>query len=156
MVVIDLLSIFEAAQAYVMFSRVQQLDQLYILEELPQEKIYANHTALTEIERLIAVSKNSNPTKWLGKNEESTVKICFLNCRSLKNKFHNILKDKSILHGDVIILLETWLEEYDDDINYILPGYDGRLNRRGRGKGSVGPLLNETKCYLVSFGLLIN
>ena len=35
-VVIDLKSVFEAAQAYVMASRVQELDQLYILEELPR------------------------------------------------------------------------------------------------------------------------
>ena len=72
-VVIDLRSIFEAAQAYVMASRVQELEQLYILEELPKDKIYANHTALTEIERLITVSKNSNPTKWLGKKEDFTI-----------------------------------------------------------------------------------
>ena len=136
-VVIDLRSILEAAQAYVMASRVQQLDQLYILEELPKDKIYANHTALMEIERLLTVSKNSNPTKWMGKVEDFTSRICFLNCRSLRNKFHNILNDGSLLHGDVIILLETWLEGYDDDSNYILPGYNASLNKRGRGKGTA-------------------
>ena len=62
-VVLDLRSIFEAAQAYVMASRVQELDQLYILEELPESKIYANQTALAEIDRLLQVSKNNNPTK---------------------------------------------------------------------------------------------
>merc|ERR1711888_407817 len=49
-VVIDLKSVFEAAQAYVMASRVQELEQLYILEELPKDKIYASAAALTEIE----------------------------------------------------------------------------------------------------------
>ena len=89
-VVIDLRSVFEAAQAYVMASRVQELNQLYILEELPEEKIYASAAALTEIERLIQVSVNNNPSKWENKENGSTTKISFLNCRSMKNKFHNI------------------------------------------------------------------
>ena len=133
-VVIDLRSVFEAAQAYVMGSRVQELDQLFILEELPQEKIYANQSALAEINRLLQVSLNNNPTKWLSKDEQ-TIKISFLNSRSVKNKFHNILADTSLLRSDIIILTETWLEENDDKNMYVIPGYDGNLNRRGRGKG---------------------
>ena len=37
--------------------------------------------------------------------------------------------------SDIIILTETWLEEEDDENNYVLPGYDGNWNKRGRGKG---------------------
>ena len=133
-VVVDLKSVFEAAQAYVMASRVQELDQLYILEELPQEKIYANQSALAEMDRLVQVSMNNNPTKWLTKDEK-TVKVSFLNSRSIKNKFHNILADTSLLRSDIIVLTETWLEEDDDESMYVIPGYDGNLNRRGRGKG---------------------
>merc|ERR1711954_311447 len=95
-VVIDLRSVFEAAQAYVMGSRVQELDQLYILEELPPEKIYANQSALAEMDRLVQVSKNNNPNKWENKENRSTTKISFLNCRSLKNKFNNIKSDWSL------------------------------------------------------------
>ena len=138
-VVIDLRSVFEAAQAYVMASRVQELDQLYILEELPQEKIYANQSALAEIERLLQVSKNNNPTKWLS-NDEQTVKVSFLNSRSIKNKFYNILADTSLLRSDIILLTETWLEEGDDECMYVLPGFDGKLNKRGRGKGMASYL----------------
>ena len=134
-VVVDLKSVFEAAQAYVMASRVQELEQLYILEELPKDKIYANQAALAEIERLIKVSKNQNPSKWLSHAKEYEVRVSFLNCRSIKNKFHNILSDRSLLHSDVIILTETWLDENDDVISYTLPGYEQRLNKRGRGKG---------------------
>ena len=136
-VVIDLRSIFEAAQAYVMLSRVQELDQLYILEDLPKNKIYANHSALAEIERLMNVSKNNNPTKWLSQKDELTIRVGFLNCRSLKNKFQNILTDKSLVESDVILLTETWLD-IDDQVNqYTLPGYDVNLNNRGRGKGTA-------------------
>ena len=63
-VVIDLRSVFEAAQAYVMKSRVQELEQLYILEVLPEDKIYANHKALAEIEILHQVSINQNTSDW--------------------------------------------------------------------------------------------
>ena len=34
-VVVDLKTVFDQAQAYVMFSRVQELNQLYILDEIP-------------------------------------------------------------------------------------------------------------------------
>ena len=66
---------------HVMMSRVQEIEQLYILEELKEEKIYANHRALEEIERLIQVSMNKNPTDWDQDHNESTMKISFLNCR---------------------------------------------------------------------------
>merc|ERR1711872_180335 len=77
-VVLDLKSVFEAAQAYVMLSRVQELDHLYILKELPENKIYANQTALAEIDRLLQVSKNNNPTDWKSKKDkDSKTRISF-------------------------------------------------------------------------------
>ena len=134
-VVIDLRSVFEAAQGYVMASRVQELDQLYILEDLPKEKFYANQTALTEIERLVKVSLNNNPTKWMGTDEQVMVRVSFLNTRSIKNKFQNILTDISLMMSDVIMLTETWLDDNDDANNYKLQGYEMDLNKIGRGKG---------------------
>ena len=134
-VVIDLRSVFEAAQAYVMASRVQELEQLYILVELPENKIYASHAALNEIERLIGVSMNKNPTEWEKENDGSKTKVSFLNCRSIKNKFQHIKADRSMLKSDVIILTETWLEEGSDVNEYHLPDYDTNLNSRGRGRG---------------------
>ena len=118
-----------------MMSRVQELEQLYILEELPQEKIYANHAAMEEIDRLINVSRNRNPTEWDKEYDESRLKVCFLNCRSILNKFHNIRSDKSLLKSDVIMLIETWLAEDIDIDHYALQDYDTCFNNRGRGKG---------------------
>ena len=110
-VVIDLRSVFEAAQAYVMMSRVQELEQLYILEELKEEKIYANHRVLAKIDRLIEVSINKNPTDWDQEIDLSKQKISFMNCRSMKNKFNHILEDMSLQQSNIVILTETWLEE---------------------------------------------
>ena len=134
-VAIDLRSVFEAAQAYVMMSRVQELEQLYILEELPEDKIYANNSAMEEINRLIQVSKNMNLTEWDKENDIGRMKVCFLNCRSIQNKFHNIKSDRSLLKSDVLILIETWLTEDTDTNPYALQDYDSSFNNRGRGKG---------------------
>ena len=133
-VVIDLRSVFEAAQAYVMASRIQELDQLFILEELPQDKIYASHAALEEIDRLVGVSMNKNPSKWEDK-DDSKIRVSFLNCRSMKNKFEHIKADKSLLKSNVIILTETWLEQGQPGNEYQLVNYKVNLNNRGRGKG---------------------
>ena len=136
-VAMDLRSVFEAAQAYVMLSRVQELEQLYILEKLPKDKIYANHSAMEEIDRLIKVSRNMNPTEWEKEKDESKLKLCFLNCRSIQNKFHNIMSDRSLLKSDVIILTETWLTEETDMDEYTLQDYSMNCNNRGRGKGII-------------------
>ena len=57
---VDLKSVFEGAQAYVMLSRMKELEQVYILDELPQDKIYPIRKAQEEIERLEVVSMNKN------------------------------------------------------------------------------------------------
>ena len=133
-VVLDLKSVFEAAQAYVMLSRVQALEQVYILKELPENKIYANILAKLEIERLLTVSLNRNPRKW-DDNDPSRLRVCFLNCRSIKNKFDNIKADMNLMKSDVLILTETWLEEGQESIDYQIKGFNMNLNNIGRGRG---------------------
>ena len=56
---IDLTSVKEAAQAYVMMSRVQSIDQLYILDKLPREKLYPSQKAMEELQRLLKISLNN-------------------------------------------------------------------------------------------------
>ena len=133
-VAVDVRSVFEAAQAYVMFSRVQELDQLYILEELPEDKIYASIPAQDEIKRLVEVSINRNPSVW-DCGDESRMRIGFLNCRSMKNKFKHIKADKSLLKSDVIVLTETWLEPKQMEKDYELENFSKSLSSKGRGKG---------------------
>ena len=132
--VIDLRSVFEPAQAYVMASRVQELEQLYILEELPKDKIYPSQAALEEIKRLLSVSVNRNQTPWEAEDNSKT-KLSFLNCRSIKNKFENIREDKCLLKSDVMILMETWLEPEDRNVEYRLPDYQANFISQGKGKG---------------------
>lgn len=119
-----------------MLSRIKELKQLYILEELPENKIYPIQKALDEIRRLQQVSINNNPTIWDTESNPSVAKICYLNTRSLVNKFDNIILDSSLQQSDVLALAETWIPEKTDMCNkFKLKNYMSHLNCSGRGKG---------------------
>ena len=132
--VADVRSVFEAAQAYVMLTRVQELDQLYILEELPEDKIYASIAAQIEIERLTQVSINKNPSVW-EKTDDTRIRLSFLNCRSIKNKFKHIAADESLMKSDVIMLSETWLDPKQEEQDYQLENFSANFVSEGRGRG---------------------
>ena len=52
MLIVNLSKVFEAAQAYVMLSRVQESQQLIILNSLPVEKIYPSTKAMAELDKM--------------------------------------------------------------------------------------------------------
>ena len=130
----DFRTVFEAAQAYVMLSRVQALCQLFIIGSLPKEKFYASMKAIAELERLRRISINNNPSAW-DKNHDWSLKISLLNCHSLADKIHDLRSDEVILKSDVICLTETWLMSNVVSESLAIPGYELHLNSSGRGKG---------------------
>ena len=79
-VVLDIQSIFEDAQAHVMLSRVQQLKQIYILRTFDEFKIRTSGIALKEMERLASISMNKIPTPWHKEGSKKTLKVVSLNC----------------------------------------------------------------------------
>ena len=81
-VALDVKSTFEEAQGYVMFSRVQELNQLYIIDEFNPNKIYLSAKAIKELERMNLVAINNNPSPWQ-KEEKKTVKIMTFNCAGI-------------------------------------------------------------------------
>ena len=87
---------FWGAQAYVTLSRVKELEQVYILEDLPEKKIYPIQEAFSEIKRLEDVYINNNPTLWDREPVPRVIKISYLNARTLLNKFDNIKTDYSL------------------------------------------------------------
>ena len=97
--------IFEEAQGYVMFSRVQEQKQVFIIEEFDPNKIYPSQKALAEVERMNESSLNNNPSSWYKKLENS-IKICFMNCSGLKPHYEDIIVDPKLSKSDAIHLLE--------------------------------------------------
>ena len=134
--VIDIRTVFQGAQGYVMASRVKDMKQLFVLENLPEDKIYPNQKALLEIERLWEVSMNNNPTEWENDATDGVTKISFLNTRSLVNKFNNIKFDLNLRQSDLLVLGETWIPPNEEKCkHYKLENYEAHLNSAGRGKG---------------------
>ena len=133
-VALDISSIFEEAQGYVMLSRVQELDQVFILNKFDPDKLYPSQKALRELERMNRVSINENPNPW-SKEDENALKIVSLNCAGLKAHFQDIENDERLLKANIIHLVESSLTEDDDDDKFNLEGYQKELIIRGLGKG---------------------
>ena len=133
-VILDMNSIFQAAMAYVMLSRVCAIWQIYILNELDESKIYQNMKALSELKRLDNISESNKKSNW-DINMKEAMKISSLNCRSLKKHYDDIIDDELLIGSDMICLQETWLEN-DIIIDYLkIPQFMLHLNSRGKGKG---------------------
>ena len=101
---VDLRKVRKAAQSYVMLSRGECEEQLFIVEKLPRDKIYPDKDAIEELRRMEKVSINNNPTGWDEIDNSQSLKVSFLNTRSIKNKFSSIVTDRSseickCLHG---------------------------------------------------------
>ena len=78
---------------------------------------------------------NRNPKNWDKENRTDVIKISYLNCRSLVNRFENIKTDVSLKQSDVLVLAETWIPNTVEDDKFELKNYEAHLNNTGRGKG---------------------
>ena len=123
--VIDLRGVREAAQAYVMLSRVQALNQLIILNYVCAHKIYANEQALKEHSRLTHVAIN---------NKVCHRGIMSCNIRSIMKHFNDIQSCPQIELADVICLQETWLDPSVTNV-FEIENFQKRFNSIGAGKG---------------------
>ena len=147
-VAMDLESVFAPAQAYVMLSRVQSIDQLYIVRSLAEEKITTSSQALEELKRLEEISYNRNKSPW---NEEKNdlLKIATLNVAGLLPHYRDLVKDRKIQHGDIIQLLETSLPADCDTGDITIDGYSGQFMNIGHGKGIAIFLKDIHNCCLI-------
>ena len=140
-------SIFEEAQGYVMLSRVQELNQVYIIDKFDPKKIYPSQKALIELERMNKRSLNENPNSW-NKAEESTIKIASLNCAGLQVHFEDMKTDDKLLKADIVHLVETSLEREDNVENFDLEGYMKIFSSIGKGKG-IATYYDDKKFRLI-------
>ena len=133
--VVDIRDSFQPGMVYVMISRVSNMEQLFILDELDPKKIKVSSKVLAENTRMEAVSVNRNPVPWNNIWLTGT-RISSLNVRSLRKHMEDVRSDYFLLMSDVICLQETWMEDGEEDqARYELDGYIGLFNCKGRGKG---------------------
>ena len=135
-VALHLDSVFDPSQAYVMLSRVQNINQVYIVNSFNPKKIYVSSSAHDELKRLQKISFNSNPGLW-SKKSDAVFKVASLNIAGLKAHYVDLLADLKMLKADVIQLQETSLipENYGP-FDYDLPGFpDTSVISVGNGKG---------------------
>ena len=135
-VALDLNSVFEDAQAHVMLSRAQCLEQVYIVKSLDPAKIRTSNIGLTELHRLKSISFNENPSPWNVPDKDGHIKVASLNCAGLAAHFIDILADDKLLKANIIHLIETSIDK-NDDYQPSLRDYESHFISVGNGKGIV-------------------
>ena len=148
-VAMDLESVFGPAQAYVMLSRVQSIDQLFIVGHLSENSLRISSEAIKEFENLEKISWNKNPSPW-HKSEENSLKIATLNCAGMLSHLRDIVKDDKILQGHIVHLLETSLP-LDCDVSDInINGFEAHFIKAGKGKGLATFLQDDLEDYFAT------
>ena len=79
------------------------------------------------LNRLESISMNKNQTNW-EKENSTQLRLSFLNCHSLADKFSDIVADPIILKSHIISLSETWLMPDSNQEKYCLDNFNLKLN----------------------------
>ena len=87
MLIVDMSNVFEAAQTYVMLSRVQELQQVIIIDCVYKEKIYPSSQAMNELDNMNAKSMNLRVTQG-----PLDLNLVSLNIRSLSKHVFSRMK----------------------------------------------------------------
>ena len=103
--VVDIKSSLEAAQSYVMLSRVQELSQILIYGEFDDKKIKHCPRALEEVNYLA----DNAMTSFTNVADDSLILSC-LNVYSLKRNMDILQQQVHNFSKQIILLQETWLK----------------------------------------------
>ena len=129
--VADLRKVREAAQAYVVLSRVQSLDQLFLIGDACIDKIYPSIIAMKELDRMNAIAFN------LQDNPQNIIVSC--NVRSLDKNFAEFANATIVTNAENVCLQETWTKDHQSDkpIPNLTNEHSKKShpNSAGRGKG---------------------
>ena len=123
-----------SALAYVMLSRVQRLDQIYIEKSFKKDFIKVDQAALAETERLRRISWNQNPSPWMKTDNNRALKVASLNCARLSAHLQFMKNDERLLRADLLQIQETWLQPGAQEVPAI-DGYRSHLVSVGNGRG---------------------
>ena len=107
--VLDLDGWLQPAMVYVMLSRIQCSDQLYILEKLPkQNQIKPFDLACRELDRLNSLDITAKEEK------NYDMKIVSLNVHSLRKHIEDITSNQNLATSDILCFQETWLYQNEE------------------------------------------
>ena len=112
MLIVNMSTVFEAAQTYVMLSRVQELQQLVIIDSVNTEKIYPSINAMEELENMHTKVINS-----LKIPELFDLYLVSLNIRSLRKHFVDLVSEPELFNCDVILVQQTCLMLNENNSN---------------------------------------
>ena len=133
---LDLSLAFEPAQAYVMLGRAQSLDQVFIMDSLNPDKLYASCEAQTEYGEMNKRAINNDTEGWYA-DLSNTTKVASLNIARLQPHLQDLLADPTLLKADLVHLSETWLKPDAQQESVCIPSYSSHFISVGAGKGIV-------------------
>ena len=131
-VVTDLETLFCSQHAYVVFNRVQELEQLFFLT-FNEKKIMTSKDAKEKVRAM----KVPEMSQWFCQKTKSFLKIAHINIKSLRKHFNDLTRDHTIMQADVICLSETWLHENEQLESFQIPDFTLYTMSNGRGKGAA-------------------
>ena len=108
---------------YVALSRVTAIEGLYTTD-LYESKISVDPKVVKEMQLLRNECKLDLCFTPLYMLENTDLKICYLNARSLHRHIDDVRKDINYLSVDLLIFTETRFSVYDPDEMYTIEGYD--------------------------------
>lgn len=117
-----------------MLGRIQRIEQLYILNKLPENKIYCDTKAKDQLDELKKRSINNNPPLW-EQTLNNAIKIFTLNIASLRGKIYDLQSDPILKFANLAILTETHLYSNQPTEDLQVDGFQLHTNSEGKGKG---------------------
>ena len=128
-----------AAMQYVMMSRVSDIENLYISKNFDLDKVRCIKKSLQEKERLD------------GLFDQKVVKeydLTFMNIRSLRANYQDLLCEPLVVNSKVLCLAETWIypKEENSELNKLPSNKRATFSSFGRGKGCC-LFYDKGQCY---------
>ena len=116
----DFKEIFGISQAYTVLSRVKELDQLFLLDDLCEDEIHISTKSLLALKELEERAINAN---YIGRRDDQ-VNVIMLNVQNLKHHIEDIKHHHALHDPNLLILSETLLsmnDTHDQNNQYELP-----------------------------------
>ena len=130
-VAVDMGGTFTPSQAYVMLSRVEDIEQIVIMQDFKDTSVRIDPKALAELKEMNERCINRNPEPW--RDGKEGTRIAALNIMNLRNSHRYLVQDPTLKFADIVCLSETWLNQGEE--GFAMEGYEVAYNSVGAGKG---------------------